>query len=266
MKISIITINYNNIDGLKATFESVLSQTYIDKEFIVIDGGSTDGAREFLNSHSLDMAYWCCEMDNGLYDAMNKGIMKSKGDYLIFMNSGDRFFNDKVLSDIFGNNNYTEDVLYGSTVYEYDGKGVLRTPRAVSVMAKELPWCHQSTFVRGDVMREILYDTKYKIIADYAFFYKLWNEDYSFRLINKIVSIYDTTGMSADSSRSKQIFRERCMIYGKKFSVISYWFKLFRQEIRKIVRNIIPTNIMDIIMKRPKDSTKCVDIMDIKQL
>ena len=266
MKISIITINYNNIDGLKATFESVISQTYIDKEFIVIDGGSTDGAREYLNTHSLNMVYWCCEKDKGLYDAMNKGIRKSTGDYLIFMNSGDRFFNENVLSDIFDQGMYTEDVLYGSTVYEYNGKGVLRHPRTVEVLAKELPWCHQSTFVKGDVMRKIMYDTRYKIIADYAFFYKLWNEHYSFRLINKIVAIYDTTGMSADSSRSKQIFSERCMIYGKEFSVISYWFKLFRQEIRKKVRDIIPTNIMDIIRRRPKDSTKCVDIMDIRQL
>lgn len=90
MKISIITINYNNIEGLKQTVESVLSQTYIDKEYIVIDGGSKDGAVDFLKSQNK-ITYWVSEKDGGLYNAMNKGIRKLSGDYVIFMNSGDVF-------------------------------------------------------------------------------------------------------------------------------------------------------------------------------
>ena len=99
MKISIITINYNNIQGLKQTLFSVLEQDYNNIEYIVIDGGSTDGSKELLRAKSDELFYWVSERDKGVYNAMNKGIAQSTGDYLIFMNSGDVFFNKHVLSD-----------------------------------------------------------------------------------------------------------------------------------------------------------------------
>lgn len=266
MKVSIITINYNNIDGLKLTFKSVVHQTYLDREFIVIDGGSTDGAKDLLLSHSEEMTYWCSERDGGLYDAMNKGIRLSTGDYIVFMNSGDCFFNDNVLSDIFGMDEYSEDVLYGSTVYSYGTKGVVRHPRNLDVLNSELPWCHQSTFIRGDVMRERLYDTRFRIIADYDFFYKLWKDHKSFRRINKIVAIYDTTGMSADRTRSIEMYKEKCMIHGEKFSMYAYHQKQLRQKVRCLLRMIIPARIMDVVIRRPKNSTMKIEIENIIQM
>ena len=89
MKFSIVTINYNNLAGLKKTRESIISQTCKNYEWIVIDGGSTDGAKEFLQEHSNEMSYWCSEKDKGVYNAQNKGIALAKGDYMICMNSGD---------------------------------------------------------------------------------------------------------------------------------------------------------------------------------
>ena len=89
MLVSIITVNFNNLEGLKRTYESVVSQTFTDYEWIVIDGGSTDGSREFIEQHQDRFAYWCSEKDNGIYHAMNKGIRQAKGEYLNFMNTGD---------------------------------------------------------------------------------------------------------------------------------------------------------------------------------
>ena len=80
MRLSIITINYNNIDGLIRTRDSIISQTFKDYEWIVIDGGSTDGAKDFLQYHNEEISYWCCEKDNGVYNAQNKGIAKAKGE------------------------------------------------------------------------------------------------------------------------------------------------------------------------------------------
>ena len=86
MKISIITINYQNLEGLKKTVQSVINQTYSNIEYIVIDGNSEDGTKEFLESQDSNIEYWISEPDKGIYNAMNKGILKAKGDYLLFLN------------------------------------------------------------------------------------------------------------------------------------------------------------------------------------
>ena len=107
MKYSIITVNYNNRDGLRATIESVVNQTYRDYEFIVIDGGSTDGSTDVLKEFDDKITYWVSEPDKGIYNGMNKGIAKATGDYLNFMNSGDCFYNEKVL-ELLNKNTYRQ--------------------------------------------------------------------------------------------------------------------------------------------------------------
>ena len=100
MKYSIITVNYNNKEGLRQTIESVIHQTFRDFEFIVIDGGSTDGSADVLKEYDAQITYWVSEKDNGIYNAMNKGIAKATGDYLNFMNSGDCFYTSDVLESV----------------------------------------------------------------------------------------------------------------------------------------------------------------------
>ena len=101
MKLSIITINYNNREGLKRTIESVVNQTFTDFEWILIDGGSTDGSKELIEQYSNRFSYWVSEPDNGIYNAMNKGLRAAKGDYLQFLNSGDRLYNAQSLASCF---------------------------------------------------------------------------------------------------------------------------------------------------------------------
>lgn len=266
MKISIITINYNNIQGLKQTLFSVLEQDYNNIEYIVIDGGSTDGSKELLRAKSDELFYWVSERDKGVYNAMNKGIAQSTGDYLIFMNSGDVFFNKHVLSDFFVDKKYEADILYGNTVYKYGSKGILRFPRDLTVMQYELPFCHQSCFVKGSLMRNSLYDESYKLIADYAFFYHCWKENRKFQRINKIIAIYDTTGISADKKRAWQIYEEGCKIQGKKTYKLEYKLKQWKNKLRKIIKSIIPSRLLDILMHRPQNSNKAISIDIIQQI
>ena len=103
MKYSIITINYNNRDGLEKTIQSVINQTCQDFEFIIIDGGSTDGSVDIIKKYNDRINYWVSEPDKGIYNAMNKGILQAHGEYLNFMNSGDCFFDNEVLNKV--NNN-----------------------------------------------------------------------------------------------------------------------------------------------------------------
>ena len=100
MKYSIITVNYNNKEGLRRTIESVIHQTFHDYEFIIIDGGSTDGSMDVLKEYDAQINYWVSEPDSGIYNAMNKGIAKAKGEYLNFMNSGDCFYTADVLEKV----------------------------------------------------------------------------------------------------------------------------------------------------------------------
>ena len=112
MKLSIITVNYNNRDGLQKTIDSVICQTFKDYEWIIIDGGSTDGSRELIEQYQDHFAYWCSEPDKGVYNAMNKGIAKAKGEYVNFMNSGDCFADANVLERLFADG-YDEDIIAG---------------------------------------------------------------------------------------------------------------------------------------------------------
>lgn len=110
MKLSIITVKLNNRDGLKRTIDSVVSQTFTDYEWIVIDGGSTDGSRELIEQYQDHFAYWCSEPDKGIYNAMNKGIAHAKGEWLQFLNSGDVLYSNNTLASVFSSK-YDADVL-----------------------------------------------------------------------------------------------------------------------------------------------------------
>lgn len=266
MNISIITINYNNLQGLKETVSSVLSQEYKNKEYIVIDGGSNDGSREYITEQADKLHYWVSERDGGLYNAMNKGIVKSTGDYLIFMNSGDIFFDKHVLSEFFENKNYEADILYGNTVYKYGDKGIVRFPQNLVVMQYELPFCHQSCFVKGDLMRSNLYDESYKLIADYAFFYSCWKKNRIFQHINKIVAIYDTTGVSADEKWAWQIYKEGCRICGKRIDKQEYKFKQWKNKFKKAIRFIVPLQLRNIMTHHALGNSKAKKICEIQQI
>src|SRR5688572_29649931 len=113
MLVSIITVSLNNIAELEKTIESVLSQSYKSREHTIIDGGSTDGTVQLLEKHSENLGYWVCEKDTGIYNAMNKGIRASKGDYLIFLNSGDSFYSPDSIAELIDSSN-DKDIIYGN--------------------------------------------------------------------------------------------------------------------------------------------------------
>lgn len=153
MKLSIITINRNNKEGLQRTMESVLGgQTFDDFEYIVIDGASDDGSKEVIEHYQDRLAYWCSERDRGIYHAMNKGIAQAKGDYLLFMNSGDCLV-EGCLSKVFTQEN-DADFIYGNSIGCVRGERLSYTPPAPSY--RNLTFFqfysasigHQATFIR----------------------------------------------------------------------------------------------------------------------
>jgi glycosyltransferase involved in cell wall biosynthesis len=175
MKLSIITVNLNNKDGLNKTINSVISQTSSDFEFIVIDGGSDDGSQEIIRKYENSVSYWVSEKDNGTYHAMNKGISVAKGEYCYFLNSGDYFVDNKVLENLFKLNLYS-DIVSGN-VLKIRANGKYRTitphdkPSLLKLCVQSLP--HQATIIKTRLFQEIsTYNESYRIVSDFDFFLK----------------------------------------------------------------------------------------------
>ena len=195
MKYSIITINYNHKEGLARTIKSVLCQTIRDFEFIIIDGGSTDGSVDVIKEHEKDINYWVSEKDNGVYNAMNKGIAQAHGDYLIFMNSGDCFHSPQALSSII---EYQEDIICGQ-VSTYPSGHHKPTITLVDLMRSSLP--HQAMFIRRELLIKHPYDEKYKILSDWKFCIEaLIFENCSFRNTETVIADYESGGISDNSN------------------------------------------------------------------
>jgi glycosyltransferase involved in cell wall biosynthesis len=200
VKLSVITVNLNNRDGLNKTIRSVINQTFTDYEYIVIDGGSIDGSIDVIKESEKKINYWVSEPDNGIYSAMNKGIHKARGEYLLFLNSGDWLVNNEVLFKVF-KESQTADIIYGHMHFASDGKLSLR--RAAEEHQLSLSYffnnslCHPATFIARRLFDCRLYDDGFRISADKKFFIEqIILNDCSIQRIDEIISIFNTSGMS----------------------------------------------------------------------
>ncbi|MGN0090788.1 MAG: glycosyltransferase family 2 protein [Alloprevotella sp.] len=186
MKLSVITINYNDREGLKRTVDSVLAQDFRDFEWIVIDGGSTDGSVEVIENtvtrlsedeyRSGLISFWCSEPDRGIYNAMNKGIMHARGEYLNFLNSGDTYHDSGVLSAVFAYDIPCSSGVVYCDYYDILEDGSLLSQRLPEVLdlafLMRRPINHQSAFIRRELFSIDLYDESYRIVADGKAFLK----------------------------------------------------------------------------------------------
>lgn len=198
MKFSIITINYNNAEGLRKTIESVINQTYKDYEYIIIDGGSTDGSTDVIKEYADKITYWISEKDDGIYNAMNKGVAVAKGDYCNFMNSGDVFYNKTVLEKV-DDENYVEDIMTGDLLFN---NGCLCiSPKQVTM--KDFYYktlFHQASFIRTSLLKEKPYDETLKIASDWKFFFEqIAIEGHSYIHLPFCIALFEVGGISANA-------------------------------------------------------------------
>jgi glycosyltransferase involved in cell wall biosynthesis len=199
MKLSIITINLNNREGLRKTIESVVTQTFNDYEWIVIDGGSTDGSTELIKQYASHLAYWVSEPDKGVYNAMNKGIRQAKGEWLQFLNSGDLLYEKTTLQKIF-DREYGPDVLYGNAknVHKDGSISDYIAPDNVSyayIYRKAIN--HVASFFKRELFLDSLYNENFRIVSDWEYCLNLVLRGCRFEHINHFVVWYDNTGLSS---------------------------------------------------------------------
>lgn len=170
MKVSVITVCYNNLEGLKRTYASVTSQSFQDYEYVIIDGGSNDGSKDFLEAAGEGCS-WVSEPDEGIYNAMNKGVRMSHGEYCIFMNSGDTFYDDEVLAKaaplLDG-----RDFYVGNTVTVFPTRRHhVYSPAALTLESLFDGYImHQSTFTKTDLLKECPYSEEFRICSDWELF------------------------------------------------------------------------------------------------
>lgn len=262
MKLSIITINFNDAQGLEKTIQSVISQTYNDFEYIVVDGASKDGSVDVIKKYSDSLTHWVSEPDTGIYNAMNKGTRMASGEYCLYLNSGDVLADSDVLEKAF-NYNFTEDIV-SCICLDFDKKHewLKIPPTNVSLftfIGGSLP--HPTTFIkRGLINRLGGYKEEYRIMSDWCFFLDaMIIHKSSYRTLDIVLSKFNCFGISSttayiETAKSRAYMKElfpRIMEDYHPYNDEAVYNVLQWMQKHRIIKNIIvlPFKVLNRLLK-----------------
>ena len=248
-KLTIITINYNNAKGLERTVKSIISQNSKDFEYIIVDGSSTDESKKIIEKNKSYIDQWISETDAGVYNAMNKGIKMANGDYLLFLNSGDRLANSDIIAKILPLLENNSDIIYGNLIYSLN-----EIPQTLFIPSKNINLTyflnsflpHPSSFIKKSLFQKIgAYNEKFKIISDWEFFLRaIVVNKASYFHIDTVISDFDNSGISSNSENERLIYNEKQAVYKELFPNLESEIKLIEfassrrmQQIQNIQKN-----------------------------
>jgi glycosyltransferase involved in cell wall biosynthesis len=265
-KVSVITICYNCRDEIIETLQSVVSQSFKDYEYIIIDGKSTDGTRETIEQFILSAgsnSVFISEKDRGIYDAMNKAIRLATGDFIIFMNAGDIFESHQVLDQIRNYFNGANDVIYGDHVVKYPTSGLRRL---VSARPPEDLWrgmvaSHQSTFVRTKIIKLKEFDLNERIGADFKLLFDLYCSGAKFARVDCTISQVSAGGIS-DKRRVEAIWRRFLIVYAARREprvILFYIYLASREALVFFAKQLMPQSVTDWFIKLKRGSISMND-------
>lgn len=245
MIISVITVCYNDKENLRKTIESVISQTYKNLEYIIIDGGSKDGTDILVSEYKkLFPITFLSEKDEGIYDAMNKGVKLSTGKWLNFMNAGDTFFNKNSLQLATENLSEEYDIVYGDTEIRYENfKIIKKEPKPNNLWMGRTP--HQSSLIKSDTMRRYWYNKNNKIVADLEFFLTVYFNKGKIKKINQIISSFAKNGITEKLDKQVIIDAKKTV---KKFTsnpLVDVYYTIIK--IKPILKKILPKSIFKLL-------------------
>jgi len=229
-KLSVITIAYNNREGLAHTLASLREQTEQAFDLIVVDGGSNDGSVELIEQNLDLITQWVSEADAGIYDAQNKGWRMAKTPFVLFLNAGDTLVGPQVLERALPSLKPNVDILYGDAQLSVQGKvgAVKYHPEHITSawLMKEVV-AHQAQFIRRGLLESMQgYETRYRIAADYAFFARaFWQGRLLLRKVDMVICAFDLGGLSSSPSRKRESAQERKNIqrrYAPRFWYLVY--------------------------------------------
>ena len=213
--VTIVTVVFNSVDLIEETIQSVITQIYPNIEYIIIDGASTDGTLDIIKKYDKNINCWITEKDNGISDAFNKGIRLASGEWINFLNAGDVFNNENVLSNIFSKFNFKGyDVVYGNTLLisnEEESKIQINNHKNFKITDSHNPICHQSSFVRRRLLKELKFND-YKYSMDLDFWLRCIKEGVNFYHFDLIVSNYLVGGVSSNPKTAVSVLIEHRIV------------------------------------------------------
>ncbi|RAJ04891.1 glycosyltransferase family 2 protein [Aeromonas salmonicida] len=195
-KITVITVVYNAKDSIERTIKSVVDQVDCDLEYIIIDGASTDGTVDIIEAYKQNLSYWVSEKDDGVYEAMNKGISASTGDWIIFMNAGDYFCEPNTVSQVIPYLTQDNDVVSGDIYLWEEGERVYVHAKGLDKAMDGMFCFHQSMFTRAEICKKYKFDTSFKIAGDYDFALKCLMNGARFKYLSFPIADFFSGGLS----------------------------------------------------------------------
>jgi len=252
-QITVVTVVFNGAQFLEETIQSVINQTYPNVQYIIIDGGSTDGTLEIIRKYESAIDYWVSEKDDGIYDAMNKGILMASGQWINFMNAGDRFYHVDTIRKAFCGNISSVDILYGDVQVDYCRFSRIQKSGRPMRLWMGMQFSHQSAFVNLS-RRPFQFNYKNKIAADLEFFYGAYRAGAKFDKVDDIISIVSAGGLS-DSNRIPTIVSSlRAVLnnHGSPVVYIFYGMCILNYLIRALMKRVLPAVVVEKIIKTVK--------------
>ncbi len=221
-KLSVVTICYNE-PNLEETCKSIVNQTWQDFEWIVIDGASNKETLDIFEKYKHRIDKFISEPDNGIYNACNKGIKLSNGEYIQFLNAGDSYYSDNSLENVFKDKFYNEDIIYGEIEQIYKNNPRKNRFSEQSEITKDfmINGCIQTpaAFIKREMFEKYgLYDENFKIVSDYEKFVTFYKNNATFKHINVVVSKFDKSGISSNKKYQSLHLKERREVLNKYFT------------------------------------------------
>lgn len=256
--VSVITVVRNGEKDLEKTIKSVINQTYSNIEYIIVDGGSTDGTLDIIKKYEDKIDYWISEPDKGIYDGMNKGIDMVKGDWIIFMNSGDIFYLKNTVENVVNEIEKDTDLAFGDWIVKYPQYGNIKKHRKAGELKdlwKGMIFFHQALFTRTNILKENKFDYyNYKTAADYDFVIKAYYKKYKFQKINQIIAMVTAGGIS--DVKRVDVIKEQLAILKEYdnniFHRLYYFFLIFNSMFKDCIKKITPNKFLVKIYKEIK--------------
>lgn len=234
--VTIVTVVFNGEFFLEDTIKSVIYQSYDNVEYIIVDGGSTDGTLDIIRKYEHAIDYWVSEEDQGIYDAMNKGIQLASGDWINFMNAGDRFFDSNVLDSINFDSKSSKYILAGDV--EYDSGKVFLALSGSMYMKNTIH--HQGAFYPSLVFKKLgLYSTKFMILADYDFNLKCLQHNFFPEKLNGRIAVCSDYGVSdvPKLTNYQEEIHIRCQYLNSSYKCFIFGcYSLVRFVVKRIIR------------------------------
>ena len=256
--VTVVTVVLNAAEVIDRTLRSVVNQDYPNLEYIIVDGGSTDGTLELIGKYRSRIATLISEPDGGIYEAMNKGVAVASGEWILFMNAGDLFVENNVITRAFSLCKWQEcDVIYGDGIFSDGARRLIeRAPNRVTLLDGN-GFSHQSTFVRTALQREYGFDVSERIAADYDLFLRLYKAGKVFRRVDVVISEFFIGGFS--TRPPMETIRLRHRVFKKHFSRtdLVLYSRLANRASKIIGRKIVPAAVWE-GMKRWRDRRKII--------